>query len=151
MAASSIPLAAQTPAKEALVVYMNDGSKVAYVLETKPTVKFGETMLTIDSPDISDSHSIAKIANFRFEPVQPTSGILKPSADTRDITITDTEVRISGLQPGTTVTATDMQGRVFYTLTTPDNGIASIPTERLVPGVYVIAASDFHSFKIYKR
>lgn len=151
MAVSAIPLDAQTPAKEALVVYMTDGSKVAYVLETKPSVQFGETMLMIDSPEISDSHSIAKIANFRFEPVQPTSGILKPAADVRKITVTDTEVRISGLQPGSTVTAADIQGRVLYTATTPDNGVASIPTERFTPGVYVIAASDFHSFKIYKR
>lgn len=130
---------------------MTDGTKVAYVLETKPSVQFGETMLTIESPDISDSHSIAKIANFRFEPVQPTSGIQKSATDLRNITVTDTEVRISGLQPGSTVTATDIQGRVLCTITTPDNGVASIPTERFTPGVYVIAASGFHSFKIHKR
>lgn len=150
MAAAGIPAAAQTT-KEALVVYKTDGKKIAYVLETAPSVTFGTNTLNIDSRDISDTHKVAEVVSWRFEQVDPSSVGLEDTADESRITITPSEVIISGLKAGATVTAADLQGRVLATVVTPESGVAAISTERFEPGVYVIAASDFHSFKIYKR
>lgn len=151
MAAAAIPAAAQTM-KEALVVYKTDGKKVTYVLENAPSVTFGTNTLNIESKDISDTHKAAEVSAWRFEMVDPTSsGVEEAVADEARITITPTEVIISGLKAGSMVTAADLQGRVLATVVTPESGVATIPTDRFEPGVYVIAASDFHSFKIFKR
>lgn len=150
LAVPAITAGAQSTSKEALVIYKTNGAKVSYVLETKPTVKFGPATVIVESPEISDTHGIADVSYFRFEKVQP-SGIQEVDADECRIAVSESAVTIYGLHPGSAVSAADIQGRVIANVSANEAGVASIPTVDLAPGVYVIATADSHTFKIYKH
>lgn len=140
---------AQSDVKEALVVYMTNSSKYSYILETKPTVKFSATQLLIDGPQISDTHNISEVEKFCFESVSGVSEI--KNDDECRITVTDNAVTVSGLKPGTVVTASDIHGRIVATLQADADGAATISTDNFASGVYIITVSGRHSFKFYKR
>lgn len=144
-----LPAVAQETIQEALVVYLKDGSRYAYVLEEKPTVQFNGEQLLIESPQISDTHKMGDVRDVRFE--DKTSGVEETPADECRITVTSDEVSVSGLRPGVTVSIYDLQGRTMATTAAADDGVAALSTANIAPGVYVVVASDKHSFKIYKR
>lgn len=146
---SALSAAAQSDVKEALVVYMTNSSKYTYILEAQPSVKFSDTELLINGPQISDTHNISDVERFTFEKVSSVSEI-RDKYEIR-ITVTDNAVTISGLKPGTVVTAADIQGHIVASLRADADGAAAISTENFVPGVYIITSAGGHSFKFYKR
>lgn len=140
---------AQSDAKEALVVYMTNSSKYTYILEEKPSVKFSDTKLLIEGPQISDTHDISEVDRFSFEQFSSVSEIR--NSDECRITVTDNSVTVSGLKPGSLVNAADIQGRIVTSLHADAEGTASISTDNLASGIYIITVAGKHSFKFYKR
>lgn len=136
-------------ARECLVLHLNSGAKVSYVLADKPVVTYQGSSLHVSSASLNDEHPIADIDNFTFE--KQTSAVGTIGADEIRITVTCEALTIQGLDDGACVTLADIQGRVLAYATADADGLASISTMRYPAGVYIVSASGCHAFKIFKK
>lgn len=134
---------------EYLVVHLKDGSQVSYVLDDKPVVTYPGTMLHVESATLSDDHNMAQVSKITFE--KKTALCERPAVDETRIIVTPEAVTIQGLPSATSVTLTDLQGRVLVSCTADDSGEATLATGNLPAGVYIVATSVGRAFKIYKK
>ena len=150
MAIAACHATSHAEATDCLVVNLNNGQKVCYVLAETPTATFQASNLHIESSTLTDDYDLASVSHFTFENCDPNS-IIDINAGNRRITVTDTEVMLEGFTPGAHVSVTDIKGCTLASQTIDSNGLAVVKTASLATGVYIIATTDGKSFKIYKK
>lgn len=134
--------------KDCLIVHLQSGNKVSYVLEDKPVVTFEGDKLHVQAAAVSDDHRLADVARFTFD---KASGLGEIAAGDRRITVNDNIVLLEGFTPGSSASIADMQGRVLVSTRMGDTGSASISVTDLPVGVYVVSTTDGKTFKLYKK
>lgn len=134
--------------KDYLVVHMQDGSTVSYVLEDAPTVTFGGTSMHIESPSVSDVYEVADVNTFTFEKL---AGISTVKSGERRITIRNQQVILEGFTPTAEVRLADVQGHMISHTTVNADKAATLSIDSLTPGVYVIYTTDGKTFKLIKK
>lgn len=134
--------------KDCLIVHLQSGSKVSYVLEDTPVVTFEGDKLHVQAAAVSDDHKLADVARFTFD---KASGLGEIAAGDWRITVKDNLVVLEGFTPGSSAGIADMQGRVVASARIGDTGAASISVTDLPAGVYVVSTTDGKTFKLYKK
>ncbi len=135
-------------ANEYLVVHLANGSQVSYVLEEKPVVTYDGPVIHVESAAVSDDHRMSEVAKLTF--VKKTDVSEQLAAYEIRIVVAPESVTVQGLPAGTSLTLADLQGRVLATAAAGATGEATIATGSLPGGVYIVAATNGHVFKIYK-
>lgn len=136
-------------ANEYLVVHLANGGQVSYVLEEKPVVTYDGPVIHVESPAVSDDHRMSEVEKLTF--VKKTDIPEQLATDEIRIVVAPEAVTVLGLPAGTSLSLSDLQGRVLATAAAAASGEATIATGSLPAGVYIVAAANGHVFKIYKK
>lgn len=135
-----------------LVVEYKSGETEAFVLADKPVLTFDMTDCTITTSDYVVTHSMSDITRAYFAELKSTQG-LDEAAERVSIDFSRPgQVVVSGIEPATTVSIYDLEGRMVAGATATNDGEAVVDIEHLMKGaVYVVAISNLKNFKFYKR
>ncbi len=145
-----LPAVMHAETKEYLVVHLNNGGSVNYVLEQTPTVTFTPASLHVESATLSDDHTLSEVSHFTFEDLDLSALPCLTANDSR-ITVTDSQVKLEGFTPGASVNLADAQGIVYAGGVVDGNGTVILDISRVPNGVYIISTTDNKSFKIFKK
>ncbi len=143
------PAAMAGELKDAVVVYMHDGSTAKYILEQTPIVTFVEDKLHVESSVVSCDHNLSDVDNFRFEQVD--AAVESIAADEYRISVVDNTVLLQGFTPGSVASLTDIEGRTVARVTVGADGEASIALSNLATGVYIVSTTDGKTFKLLNQ
>ncbi len=122
----------------ALVLTLKNGETVAWFLEKQPEVSFtaDELQMTVDGTTIA--HPLEDVDKYTFS-VLSVTGINSAEADKQGaVSLTQNEVRLAGMQPGTTVSVHAADGRTLQTATIAADGSATVSLAGLTAGTYII-------------
>ena len=120
--------------KQALMLELMDGSRVAYYLETRPKVSFSGTDLVLSASDVEVSYPFDKV----------------PSGDGTSVQVLAESVRFSGLPAGSEVTVYTADGRKVSSLRADADGSCRVSLATMPTGVYVISYGKCN-LKMMKR
>ena len=134
--------------KDCLIVHMQNGNKVSYVLEDTPVVTFEGDKLHVQAAAVSDDHILADVARFTFD---KASGLGEIAAGDCRITVRNDLVVLEVLTPGSSAIIADMQGRLVASARIDDAGATSFSVAEFPAGVYVVSTTDGKTFKLYKK
>ena len=135
--------------KQALMLELTDGSRVAYYLETRPKVSFSGTDLVLSASDVEVSYPFDKVRKYTFEMADPSS-VSSPSGDGSSVQVLAEGVRFSGLPAGSEVTVYTVDGRKVSSLRADANGGCRVSLATMPTGVYVISYGKCN-LKMMKR
>ena len=133
------------------VLYLNDGEKVAFVLEHNPKVVHGDGAITVVDNEITIEYALDDIHKYLLE--VPTATGMDNAADDAacgNIGSNAGDIILSGFDGGTPITVTDMGGRLIYGGSTDDSGYMVVHMAQYPAGVYIIKAGN-KLFKFIKR
>lgn len=148
LALCTAPFAHAEELKDCLIVHMQGGSKISYVLEDTPVVSFAGENLHVEAAQVSNDHKLADVEKFTFEKSTSLSAVL---ANECRIIVKNGIVTLEGLTPSIEVRLSDMQGRMMASTKAGTDGIASLPLDNISTGVYIVSTTDGKSFKIFKK
>lgn len=134
--------------KDCLIVHMQNGNTVSYVLEDTPVVTFVGDKLHVEAAAVSDDHQLADVARFTFD---KSTGLSEINAGDYRITVKDNQVMLQGFKAGAMATIADMQGRNVASTRISDSGEATMSMAELPAGVYIVSTTDGKTFKLYKK
>lgn len=135
--------------KQALMLELMDGSRVAYYLETRPKVSFNGTDLVLSASDVEVSYPFDKVRKYTFEMADPSS-VSSPSGDGSSVQVLAESVRFSGLPAGSEVTVYTADGRKVSLLRADADGGCRVSLATMPAGVYVISYGKCN-LKMMKR
>lgn len=135
--------------KDGLIVHMHNGKTVKYILEQTPVVTFVGDKLHIESTVVKDDHKLSDVDKFTFDKVSTSLDDL--TAGDYLISVIDNHVLLQGFTPGSSVTLTDLQGRIVTRAVVATTGEATVDMTELVAGVYVVATTGGKTFKVLKK
>lgn len=135
--------------KQALMLELTDGSRVAYYLETRPKVSFSGTDLVLSASDVEVSYPFDKVRKYTFEMADPSS-VSSPSGDGSSVQVLAEGVRFSGLPAGSEVTVYTADGRKVSSLRADADGGCRVFLATMPAGVYVISYGKCN-LKMMKR
>ena len=135
--------------KQALMLELMDGSRVAYYLETRPKVSFSGTDLVLSASDVEVSYPFDKVRKYTFEMADPSS-VSSPSGDGASVQVLAEGVRFSGLPAGSEVTVYTADGRKVSSLRADTDGGCRVSLATMPTGVYVISYGKCN-LKMMKR
>ena len=135
--------------KQALMLELTDGSRVAYYLETRPKVSFSGTDLVLSASDVEVSYPFDKVRKYTFELADPSS-VSSPSGDGTSVQVLAESVRFSGLPAGSEVTVYTADGRKVSSLRAYADGSCRVSLATMPAGVYVISYGKCN-LKMMKR
>lgn len=124
--------------KQALMLELTDGSRVAYYLETRPKVSFSGTDLVLSASDVEVSYPFDKVRKYTFEMADPSS-VSSPSGDGSSVQVLAEGVRFSGLPAGSEVAVYTADGRKVSSLRADADGGCRVSLSTMPTGVYVIS------------
>ena len=132
--------------KQALMLELTDGSRVAYYLETRPKVSFSGTDLVLSASDVEVSYPFDKVRKYTFEMADPSS-VSSPSGDGSSVQVLAESVRFSA---GSEVTVYTADGRKVSSLRADADGSCRVSLATMPAGVYVISYGKCN-LKMMKR
>ena len=138
-----------------LVVEMNDGSSVNYILSQKPQISMGDQIVRIITGDngmeVTYPDAQVKRFNFRaFDPVKIEETVL-PEKVLKVKYVDGQSVVISGTEATDRIALYTLNGQQMQGGISVANGETTIDIASLPKGVYIINVSNKQSFKILKR
>lgn len=136
-------------AKQALMLELRDGSRVAYYLESRPKVTFSGSDLCLSTFDVEVSYPFDEVRKYTFEMADPTS-VSAPSGGSSAVQVHSDGVRFSGLSSGAEVSVYAADGRRVLVRRAGSDGSCSVSLETMPAGVYVIQYGK-SNLKMMKR
>lgn len=134
-----------------LTLHMTDGTTEMYNLPDKPVMTFVEDRLDVKSTTMQGSYPRKDVAYFDFTTGAPISALEAIEAGASlAVTYLDHNtltVAAAGLKK---VSITDINGRVLATVPADGHGVATLDISTLANGIYVVAPTPGHAFKIVK-
>ena len=132
-----------------LTVYTKDGGQHEIQLFDKPEVTFESGNLCIRTNKKEVSFPLADVHHYNFEKGY-FDAIEDVNAAEGGLAYHDSEVSITHLPEGTSVSVYALDGKKMLSTTVPASGICSISLRAFPTGVYVVKANDI-TYKILKR
>lgn len=139
---------AQEP-KSYLVVWANDGSKVAYALAEKPKITFTETDMIITAEAVDVNYPLDNMLRFTYEANDDTA-IRDLKTDKVSFKLDGESLLFMDLSPNSTVSLHTLNGESVFSKTVQTAGEYSFPLSNLTTGVYLVTV-DGLTYKIVKR
>lgn len=134
-----------------MVIHFNDGSNVAFALDNKPSVTFGDNMsMSLDDGTGSNvaDRAFSDLKSIELAVPQGSSASI-PETAAGALTPMRDKVVLSGFAAGTTVAVYDLNGReMLRTATCGDTTV--IDCSSFTAGVYMLKAAD-KSIKFLKH
>lgn len=121
--------------KPALMLQFQDGSQIAYFLETRPVLSFDNQSLHVVSGNVTMDYPIIQVKKHTFEQVSSTSVTELPSGVVR---IEGNKVFFSGFTSGQKIAAYASDGRQVAVLEIGPDGNGELSLQALPAGLYVI-------------
>lgn len=147
LSASQIGLADE--AKQALMLELRDGSRVAYYLESRPKVTFSDSDFCLSTFDVEVSYPFDEVHKYTFEMADPTA-VSAPSGASSAVQVHSDGVRFFGLFSGEEVSVYAADGRRVLVRLVGSDGSCSVSLETMPAGVYVIQYGK-SNLKMMKR
>ena len=132
---SALPCVAEN--KNTLVVHLTDGTSVSFLLAERPSVTFAGDSLRIVSSVAEAALLRCEVCRFEFVADAASSVVDVPTAS-GECVISENLLSVSGLNAGATVRLYSLDGRLLRTAGASAAGVASLSTDGLSAGVYVI-------------
>ena len=139
---------AQEP-KSYLVVWANDGSKVAYALAEKPKITFTETDMIITAEAVDVNYPLDNMLRFTYEANDDTA-IRDLKTDKVSFKLDGESLLFMDLSPNSTVSLHTLNGESVFSKTVQTAGEYSFPLSNLTTGVYLVTVNGL-TYKIVKR
>jgi len=141
-----------------LVVEMNDGTSVNYMLSQKPKISLKQNDVVIDfnmnnDYGLSATYGQSDVKTFYFKEFDPVS-IKDNELLQNDLRVTHLDgqtVRISGTEKNDHVAIYTLDGRIMQSNITFADNETVINIAALEKGIYIIKVSDKQTFKVLKR
>ena len=138
-----------------LVVEMNDGSSVNYILSPKPQISMGEETICITTGDngMEVTYPDAQVKRFSFRAFDPVKieETELPENVLRVKYVNGQSVVISGTAATDRIALYTLNGQQMQGGISVADGETTIDIASLPKGVYIINVSNKQSFKILKR
>lgn len=134
--------------KEAMVVETKGGSSVVFFFDEKPEMTFAAENVNIESTKETVLYPMNEVDQVRFE--KRSVGVENTIGDSEISFRFEGDLIVEGMNPESTVAIYSLNGTLHLEGKADGNGKAVLPTETLVPGIYVVKA-DKISFKIVKK
>ena len=131
-------------AQRQLVVELNDGDRITFVLSDEPMVTFQDSLVCITSEKAHAGFERGLVARFFFEEIPTT---VEPVKKELQIEYLSDQVVIYGISQARVF---DTAGRLQKPEITISDDALSISLESLSNGMYVISLPDNRSVKIRK-
>lgn len=136
-----------------LLINTQSGETIEYEFAKEPRATFQGNDMLISLGDRLDVaiYPMADVKNITFESKQDLTGIdeVTGGGERMVVRITDTEVAIAGLTPGSPVSIYTTAGTLIASAEANSEGSVSFATAGLSLGVYVVTIPG-HSFKFIK-
>ena len=138
-----------------LVVEMNDGSSVNYILSQRPKIRMEDKTICITTGDnaMEVTYLDSQVKVFHFQPFDPVQieDIELPENLLRVTYIDGQRVIINGTKASDHIGLYSLNGQQIAGNIITSDGETSVHIGSLPKGVYIIRVSDKQSFKILKR
>lgn len=118
-----------------LVLNLNDGSKITYLLDKKVMMTFGETTITLTSEEIESVYELANVLSFDQKELETDPEALE---------------RVSASNTQNEVVIYDLKGAVVRRITANEEREASFLLNDLQQGTYVIT-NGVTTYKLMKK
>lgn len=135
--------------KTQLVVWVKDGTKVAYALAEKPKVTFTETDLVITTYGVEVNYPLENMARFTYE-TNDESAIVNLQTEESPFKINGESLLFPALKANSTVSVYSLNGTQVFRKTIRQNGEYAFPLSNLNAGVYMVNVNGL-TYKIIKR
>lgn len=135
--------------KTQLVVWVKDGTKVAYALAEKPKVTFTETDLVITTYGVEVNYPLENMARFTYE-TNDESAIVNLQTEESPFKINGESLLFPALKANSTVSVYSLNGTQVFRKTIRQNGEYAFPLSYLNAGVYMVNVNGL-TYKIVKR
>lgn len=144
--------AAGQPQDEFLVIYMEDQSKSAFLLDEYPVITFDDDSIVVSCQGTQLTIAYAAVADIAFvtEDGTPTTIgdiSLKDNGNPQRPHIKSGEAYFTDLEPGSDIHVHDMQGHSVAIIHVGSDGTAVVNLRALPKGVYILATKNY-SYKI---
>ncbi|MBR7167121.1 MAG: T9SS type A sorting domain-containing protein [Bacteroidaceae bacterium] len=123
--------------KNTLVVHLTDGTSVGFLLAERPRVTFAGDSLRIVSSVAEAAVLRSEVRRFEFV-ADAASSVFDVPTVSSECVISENQLSVSGLSSGATVRLYSLDGHLLRTAGASDAGVASLSTDGLSAGVYVI-------------
>lgn len=132
-----------------LVVWTNDGAKVAYALSEKPKVTFTEDYLVISAYDVEVKYEIEKMSRITYEPVD-MSEITDIESNDKSLKIDRNSLIFPDMKANSVVSVYALDGTLVFVKAVDCDGEYAFPLAKLSAGVYLVNVNGV-TYKIEKR
>ena len=138
-----------------LVVELNNGSSVNYILKQKPTIKMGKTDVIVTTGDnnLSATYNHADVKQFYFKEFDRTAieENITPQKVLKITYVDGENVRISGTEANDRISLYTIDGQMMQNHISANDEETIVHIGSLEKGIYIIQLSNKQSFKVVKR
>lgn len=134
-----------------LVIKMRNSKRHIYSLDEKPTLKFNDDMLVVETSDINTSYHLDEVLKYYF--TEEATDIKNTAGETACIRFTYTDkdcLHISGLSGEEQIRIHDIYGKTIPAETINDGNTTSVMLNGLDKGIYIISVNGKHTIKIHR-
>ena len=143
----SLPICADSH----LVIEMRNSKRHIYSLDEKPTLKFNDDKLVVETSDINTSYHLDEVLKYHF--TEEATDIKDTAEETACIRFTYTDkdcLHISGLSGEEQIRIHDIYGKTIPAETVNDGNTTSVMLNGLDKGIYIISVNGKHTIKIHR-
>lgn len=123
--------------KQALILQLKDGSRVAYYLESYPKITFSGSDLLLTTSDIKVYYPFDELQKYTFEKQKPSS-ILSSSAAMSSVQLSKDNISFKGMSYGEQIAIFTMDGHKVVSQIVGSDGSCVISLKALPAGIYVV-------------
>ncbi len=133
----ALPSLATDDNRQALVLTLQSGETISWLLEKQPKVSFSASELLMEADGTTVSYPLEDVKGYAFTMI--STGIASPTVGQQGtVSVTQREVRFSGMQPGTVASLYSTDGRKLQSVSIDSDGTAVISLAALPTGTYII-------------
>lgn len=136
-------------AKSHLVIWVMDGSKVAYALNEKPKVTFSDSEMVITANGMEVNYPLDNLARFSYESDTDTT-VRNLKTGRVAFRLEGESLLFPGLEANSSVSIHDLNGMQVFKKTVRTTGEYYFSLSDLNSGVYIITVNST-TYKIIKR
>lgn len=135
-----------------LIVNQKDGPAVVYEFASSPVATFEGDDLVIRTDDLDEAvrHPLSNLLNMAVGRRMHSGIEAAGAAGAVKITVTATELLVSGLPGGTPVAVHDLSGITLFSASCDEGGSMRVSLGQFGKGIYVVNAGNTTSFKFVR-